>query len=50
MENQEPVFDRIAEFYDHTRRPPLKNEIDAIIRQLGGSKTVLEIGVGTGRI
>jgi ubiquinone/menaquinone biosynthesis C-methylase UbiE len=50
MENTEPVFDQIAEFYDRTRRAPLKNEIDAIIRQLDGSKTVLEIGVGTGRI
>lgn len=50
MENTEPVFDQIAEFYDRTRRAPLKNEIDSIIRQLDGSKTVLEIGVGTGRI
>jgi ubiquinone/menaquinone biosynthesis C-methylase UbiE len=50
MENSEPVFDQIAEFYDMTRRPPLKNEIDAIITQLDGSKTVLEIGVGTGRM
>lgn len=50
MENLEPVFDQIAEFYDRTRRSPLKNEIDAIVKQLDGSKTVLEIGVGTGRI
>ena len=50
MESSEPVFDQIAEFYDRTRKAPLKHEIDSIIRQLDGSKNVLEIGVGTGRI
>ena len=44
------VFDEIADFYDSTRGEAKKEEVEAIINALKGLRSVLEIGVGTGRI
>ena len=45
----EVEFDRIAPVYDETRRPPSREELDALAAMLGGCRTVLDAGVGTGR-
>lgn len=50
MPHEKAVFDQIAEFYDSTRGPARGIEIDSIASELGTCRTVLEIGVGTGRI
>jgi ubiquinone/menaquinone biosynthesis C-methylase UbiE len=42
-------FDRIAPIYDDTRRPPTREELNALAELLGGCRTVLDAGVGTGR-
>jgi len=42
-------FDSIAEIYDSTREPATDTEINAISDALKGCKTVLDVGVGTGR-
>ncbi|MHB8360975.1 MAG: class I SAM-dependent methyltransferase [Thermoplasmataceae archaeon] len=50
MDNELPLFDDIAEFYDETRGKITVEEIDSIISQLTGLNSVIEIGVGTGRM
>ncbi|EQD76533.1 Methyltransferase type 11 domain protein, partial [mine drainage metagenome] len=50
MDNESPLFDDIAEFYDETREKITVEEIDSIINQLSGLNSVIEIGVGTGRM
>lgn len=42
-------FDRIAPIYDETRQPPSPDEVDTLVELIGGSRTVLDAGVGTGR-
>jgi len=42
-------FDSIADIYDSTRDPATDAEISAISDGLKGCKTVLDVGVGTGR-
>ncbi|HUG85697.1 MAG TPA: class I SAM-dependent methyltransferase [Euzebya sp.] len=46
-------FDRAADFYDETRAlPPAQMELflQRLRDQLGGARSVLEVGVGTGRV
>jgi SAM-dependent methyltransferase len=45
-------FDRIAEIYDETRRPPAPETIDGVLRALSAHRcrSILEIGVGTARV
>lgn len=50
MERGDAVFDEIAEFYDTTRREITSDEINVIVSALDSCKSVLEVGVGTGRI
>jgi ubiquinone/menaquinone biosynthesis C-methylase UbiE len=45
----EVEFDRIAPVYDETRQPPSDDEVAALAELLGGCRTVLDAGVGTGR-
>ena len=42
-------FDSIADIYDSTREPATVAEISALSDALKGCKTVLDVGVGTGR-
>jgi ubiquinone/menaquinone biosynthesis C-methylase UbiE len=42
-------FDEIADVYDSTRRPASEAEISALRSGLEHSRTVLDVGVGTGR-
>lgn len=45
-------FDSVAQVYDRTRGPPghvMKQLSDTLIGELRGYKTVLDVGVGTGR-
>ena len=42
-------FDRIAPFYDETRQPPSREELDTLVALLADCRTVLDAGVGTGR-
>ena len=44
-----PEFDRVAPHYDETRLPPSAGELRAVIEGLGGARSVLDAGVGTGR-
>ena len=48
--NERPIFDDIADHYDETRGAARHEEIDAISSILNGCRTLLDIGVGTGRI
>ena len=50
MDNQRAIFDDIADYYDNTRREAKIEEINAISKLLKECKTLLEIGIGTGRI
>jgi ubiquinone/menaquinone biosynthesis C-methylase UbiE len=50
MKGQSPVFDDIAENYDSTRKTLDGNEVSMLISALEDCVSVLEIGVGTGRI
>lgn len=46
-------FDRAAEYYDRTRALPgdvAERQRDLLHRELRGRGTVLEVGVGTGRV
>ena len=45
----EAEYDQMAEEYDATRDVPTVEEVDAIQRALGDSRTVLDVGIGTGR-
>jgi len=45
-------FDRVADIYDKTRGLPpkiMKKIVQTLIQELNGYKTVLDVGVGTGR-
>jgi len=45
-------FDRVADIYDKTRGLPpeiMRKMVQALVKELKGYKTVLDIGVGTGR-
>jgi ubiquinone/menaquinone biosynthesis C-methylase UbiE len=42
-------FDSISEIYDSTRRAATEAEIKALSSELDGCRTVLDVGVGTGR-
>jgi len=45
-------FDRVAEIYDKTRSLPsdvMRKLVESLTNELGGCKTVLDIGTGTGR-
>jgi ubiquinone/menaquinone biosynthesis C-methylase UbiE len=45
-------FDRVAEIYDKTRGLPpevMRKIVQALVKEMKGYKTVLDIGVGTGR-
>ncbi len=45
-------FDCAAEFYDRTRGPPehvMEKLILTLINELKGCKSILDVGVGTGR-
>jgi len=50
--NTASQFDRISEVYDETRVPLKKSTVEKIVSVLAGDgcSTVLEIGVGTGRV
>lgn len=50
MGHGEAIFDDIADYYDSTRTKAKTVEIDAIADALGVCRSVLEIGIGTGRI
>ncbi len=50
MQNGKPIFDQIADFYDETRSEITPDELNAIVSALGSCKTILDVGVGTGRI
>jgi ubiquinone/menaquinone biosynthesis C-methylase UbiE len=43
-------FDRAADVYDATRRPARPEVIDALADELSDCSSVLELGVGTGRL
>jgi len=45
----EAEYDQMAEEYDATRDAATEREVDGIAGSLEGSKTVLDVGVGTGR-
>lgn len=45
----EAEFDKIAEIYDSTRDPATDLEVEAMVRALAGCKSVLDVGIGTGR-
>jgi ubiquinone/menaquinone biosynthesis C-methylase UbiE len=42
-------FDYISEIYDSTRRTPMDAELNVISSELAGCRTILDVGVGTGR-
>jgi ubiquinone/menaquinone biosynthesis C-methylase UbiE len=42
-------FDSISEIYDSTRRAATEAELKAVSNELNGCRTVLDVGVGTGR-
>jgi ubiquinone/menaquinone biosynthesis C-methylase UbiE len=44
-----PEYDGLADDYDSTREIPKDDEVRAISEALEGSKTVLDVGIGTGR-
>ncbi len=47
-----PTFDRVSEVYDATRslRPDVMEAVlDGLEQALGGTNTLLDVGVGTGR-
>lgn len=44
-----PEFDLIAPVYDATRRPPSAQELEVTSGLLGEARSLLEVGVGTGR-
>ncbi len=50
MEDQEPVFDYIAENYDKTRGNLDEIELNVLLNALKDCQNILEIGAGTGRI
>lgn len=50
MENGKVIFDEIADFYDETRKEITPNEINAMVSAMDSCRTVLDVGVGTGRI
>lgn len=50
MVQQKPIFDDIAEVYDSTRNVVVAEEIIALSEALKGCRSILDIGVGTGRI
>jgi len=50
MEDQEPVFDYIAENYDKTRGNLDEMELKVLLNALKNCQNILEIGAGTGRI
>ena len=43
-------FDRAADVYDTTRRAARPEAIDALAEELSDCSSVLELGVGTGRL
>jgi len=45
----EAEYDQMAEEYDATRDSATEGEVGAIARSLEGFKTILDVGVGTGR-
>lgn len=45
----EAEYDQMAEEYDSTRDAPTTQEVAAIGRQLEGCRTLLDVGIGTGR-
>jgi SAM-dependent methyltransferase len=45
----EAEYDSIAEEYDATRESASPQEVEALVRSLGGCTNVLDVGVGTGR-
>jgi SAM-dependent methyltransferase len=45
----EAEYDSMADEYDATRESATQQEIDALARSLEGRRTVLDVGVGTGR-
>jgi len=42
-------FDSISEIYDSTRRAATEAELKAVSSELSGCRTILDVGVGTGR-
>jgi ubiquinone/menaquinone biosynthesis C-methylase UbiE len=42
-------FDSISEIYDSTRRAATEAEVKAVSSELSGCRTILDVGVGTGR-
>ena len=50
MEDQEPVFDYIAENYDNTRGKLDDMELNVLLHAMRDCRNILEIGAGTGRI
>ena len=49
MRKLEAEYDKLAEEYDATRDSASEQEIQAIAHSLEDSKTILDVGVGTGR-
>jgi ubiquinone/menaquinone biosynthesis C-methylase UbiE len=45
-----PIFDYIADVYDETRGPLAQEVLQFLVDYLSDSKSILEIGTGTGRI
>ena len=45
----EAEYDSMADEYDATRESATQTEVDALSRSLDGCRTVLDVGVGTGR-
>lgn len=45
----ESEYDQMAEEYDSTRDAATPDEVDAFARALEGSKSILDVGIGTGR-
>lgn len=50
MQRGRYCFDRVSDTYDSTRKPPPPEVLDALARQLGGCRAVLDVGAGTGRL
>ncbi len=42
-------FDNISEIYDSTRRAATEAELKAVSSELSGCRTILDVGIGTGR-
>jgi SAM-dependent methyltransferase len=45
----EAEYDSIADEYDATRDSASREEVEALVRALGGCTSILDVGVGTGR-